>query len=225
MTITLPPPPKQPSSQEELEQWLHRLWFFLTGGTGDTVNSKLDSHIADFSNPHGTSKSQILGSDPISDSDVSDTANINWTKISKTGSSLADLTTRAAVDVVNSATGNVSSTNVQDAINELQSDIDSRLPTSGGLLSGTLQFDSDIGFEITESTNGRMGVATLSSGTVTVANTSITADTRIFLTGQDTGTSDGFLTVSARSAGVSFTITSSDASDDRVIAYLLVEPV
>jgi len=68
------------------------------------------------------------------------------------------------------------------------------------------------------------GVATLVAGTVTVSDTSITANTRIFLTGQNTNGTPGWLRVSARSAGASFTITSSSGSDTSTVAYLLVEP-
>lgn len=69
----------------------------------------------------------------------------------------------------------------------------------------------------------RMGVATLSSGSVVVSTTLVTANSRIFLTGQDNNAT-GNLRVSARSAGVSFTITSSDAGASGVVAYEIVEP-
>jgi hypothetical protein len=62
------------------------------------------------------------------------------------------------------------------------------------------------------------GTATLTSGTVTVANTSITAASKILLTAQDNNTT-GALRISARIAGTSFTITSSNAADSGVVAY------
>lgn len=65
-------------------------------------------------------------------------------------------------------------------------------------------------------TNG--GTAVLSSGTVTVSSTIVTANSRILLTAQDNNTT-GALRVSARSAGVSFTITSSVGTDSGVVAY------
>ena len=72
---------------------------------------------------------------------------------------------------------------------------------------------------------GREGRATLVAGTVTVANTSITAKTIIMLTHQ---TNSGQATmpavgVSARVNGTSFTILSSAATDTSVIGYTLVE--
>jgi hypothetical protein len=80
------------------------------------------------------------------------------------------------------------------------------------------------GVAVKEGTDARMGVATLVGGTVTVANESVTADTRIFLTAQNTGGTPGALRVSARVAGTSFTITSSSGADTSTVAWLLVEP-
>lgn len=80
------------------------------------------------------------------------------------------------------------------------------------------------GLRVAEGTNGRQGVATLAAGTVTVSNTSITSTTRIMLTEQDTGTCTGFVKVSARTAGTSFVITSSVATDTCTVAYELFEP-
>lgn len=69
----------------------------------------------------------------------------------------------------------------------------------------------------------RMGTATLSSGTVTVSTALVTANSRIILTGQDNNAT-GNLRVSARNAGVDFTITSSDGAASGVVAYEIVEP-
>lgn len=80
------------------------------------------------------------------------------------------------------------------------------------------------GFKIKEGTNARMGVATLTAGTVTVANTSVTATSRIFLTAQSDGGTVGFQRVSARAAGTSFTITSSSGADTSVVAWMIIEP-
>ena len=82
------------------------------------------------------------------------------------------------------------------------------------------------GVAIKEGANARMGVATLAAGTVTVNNTSVTANTRIFLTSQNNGASGtpGTPRVSARVAGTGFTITSSSATDTTTVAYELKEP-
>jgi hypothetical protein len=80
------------------------------------------------------------------------------------------------------------------------------------------------GLQIAEGSNARMGVATLAAGTVTVSNTSVTANTRIFLTSQTTGAAPGTPRVSARTAGTSFTITSTSGTDTSQVAWLLIEP-
>ncbi|MEU9048368.1 hypothetical protein AB0D63_43270 [Kitasatospora sp. NPDC048343] len=80
------------------------------------------------------------------------------------------------------------------------------------------------GLQIKEGSGARMGVATLVAGTVTVANTSVTASTRIFLTAQTSGAAPGALRVSTLTAGTSFVITSTSGTDTSVVAWLLIEP-
>jgi hypothetical protein len=70
----------------------------------------------------------------------------------------------------------------------------------------------------------RHGVATLVAGTVTVSQSSVTANTRIMLTSNGGGTTPGVLRVNTRSAGTSFTITSSIATDTDVVAWMMIEP-
>lgn len=75
----------------------------------------------------------------------------------------------------------------------------------------------------------RTGTATLVSGTVTVANTSVTANTRIFVNRFTDGGTVGDSYSVTRSAGVSFAITSktdgsTQTSDTSVVAYQLIEP-
>lgn len=79
------------------------------------------------------------------------------------------------------------------------------------------------GLRVAEGSNAKQGTATLAGGTKLVANTSVTANSRIFLTAQDNA-STGALRVSARVAGTSFTITSSNAADSGVVAYEIFEP-
>jgi hypothetical protein len=86
------------------------------------------------------------------------------------------------------------------------------------------EFTKITGLVQSEAANGKAGVATLVGGTKEVANTNITANSRIFLTSQSVGGTQGFLTVSARVAGTSFTILSSNVADTSVVAYLIVEP-
>lgn len=80
------------------------------------------------------------------------------------------------------------------------------------------------GLKVAEGSNAKQGTAVLGAGgTVVVANTSVTATSRIFLTSQVDGGTPGFLRVSARSAGTSFTITSSNAADTSTVAYEIFE--
>lgn len=79
------------------------------------------------------------------------------------------------------------------------------------------------GFSAAEGSNAKQGVATLVAGSAVVANTSVTSTSRIFLTSQVDGGTPGFVRVSTRSVGTSFTITSSNAADTSTIAYEIFE--
>ena len=81
------------------------------------------------------------------------------------------------------------------------------------------------GVLIKEGTNATMGVATLVGGTVTVNTTKVTANSRIFLTIQGgTLTNVGSTYISARVAGTSFTISSTNILDTADVAWILIEP-
>lgn len=70
-----------------------------------------------------------------------------------------------------------------------------------------------------------MGNTTLgASGVVTVNTVAVRNDSRIFLSGQISDAKAGELTVSARTAGTSFQITSSNALDRRDVAWLIINP-
>ncbi|MGA5076262.1 glycosyl hydrolase family 28-related protein [Streptomyces griseoincarnatus] len=79
------------------------------------------------------------------------------------------------------------------------------------------------GIAIAEGANARMGVATLAAGTVTVANTSVTATTRVAVFRQAAGGTLGHLSATA-DPGVGFTVDSSSAADTSTVAWVLVEP-
>lgn len=71
----------------------------------------------------------------------------------------------------------------------------------------------------------RTGVATLVAGSKVVADTSITALSRIQLTVQSLGTVvvPTAVCVTARTPGTSFTITSAGGTDTSVVAYHIIE--
>lgn len=80
------------------------------------------------------------------------------------------------------------------------------------------------GLQVKEGANAKQGTAVLVGGTVTVANTAVTANSRILLTSQVDGGTPGFVRVSTRVAGTSFTIKSSSTTDTSTIAYEIFEP-
>jgi len=92
--------------------------------------------------------------------------------------------------------------------------------------TGNLALDSvGNGIFIKEGTNATMGVATLVAGTVTVNNTGVTANSRIFLTHQNNAGTPGFVSITAKVVGTSFTITSSNAADTSDIAWIKFEAI
>jgi hypothetical protein len=91
--------------------------------------------------------------------------------------------------------------------------------------------DSDVairvagkGLQVAEGTNAKSGVATMVAGQVTVSTTAVTSNSRIQLTIQTPGGTVGSPYVNARTAGTSFVIKSTSASDTSVVAWFIVEP-
>lgn len=80
------------------------------------------------------------------------------------------------------------------------------------------------GLSIKEGSNAKMGTATLVAGTVVVSTTAVTATSRIFITSNADGGTPGYLRVSTRTAGTSFTITSGSALDTSTVAWVIIEP-
>jgi hypothetical protein len=80
------------------------------------------------------------------------------------------------------------------------------------------------GLRVKEGANAKMGTAVLVAGTLVVANTSVTANSRILLTTNTVGGTAGFLVVSARTPGTSFTILSSNVADTSTVAWQIFEP-
>jgi hypothetical protein len=68
--------------------------------------------------------------------------------------------------------------------------------------------------------NPSIGTVTLVSGTATVANSWLTANDLVFLTVVTPGGSEGYL-AAAVTAGVGFTVTSSNAADTSTVAYVV----
>lgn len=107
----------------------------------------------------------------------------------------------------------------------------SLVPTAGSLVVDTttkgirVADGTSEGDALTAAGGERRGRATLVGGAVTVALTSVTATTIIQLTPQTLGTvaAPKAVGVTARSNGVSFTITSADATDTSVVGWVAYE--
>lgn len=100
--------------------------------------------------------------------------------------------------------------------------------TSGNVVVATL----GKGFQLKEGSNAKAGTSTLSSGTVTVSTTAVTANSRILLSRQSVGASSGIgsLSVGTVTAGTSFVINSLAAAgtvlvtDLSVVYWAIIEP-
>lgn len=99
------------------------------------------------------------------------------------------------------------------------------LIVSGGLGSmGSVCIGPGAGLRVSEVANGKQGIVTLVGGAVSVANSNVTPISRIFLSTNVVSGTAGFLVVSSRVSGTSFSILSSSATDSSVVAYEIFEP-
>lgn len=82
------------------------------------------------------------------------------------------------------------------------------------------------GLQIKEGANCTSGTVTLAAGTATISSNKITATSRIQLTVQSLGTvtAPKAMGITARTPGTSATVTSADATDTSVVAWVIVEP-
>ena len=78
------------------------------------------------------------------------------------------------------------------------------------------------GFFVKEGTNARMGQATLVGGTVTVNTNQVNANSRIFLSVETAGGTQGFLSYT-EIIGTSFTINSTSATETSIVNWLIME--
>lgn len=77
--------------------------------------------------------------------------------------------------------------------------------------------------KITTGTNASAGTGTLSSGTATISTTAVTASSLIFITDTASSlTNIGTPSVSSKSAGTSFTVTSSNVLDSSTFNWLII---
>lgn len=101
----------------------------------------------------------------------------------------------------------------------------SQITTKLGSVTTSLDLTTaGTGLKVAEGSNAKQGTATLTAGSKVVSNTAVTANSRIFVTSNADGGTPGWLRVSARTAGTSFTITSSSGTDTSTVAYEIFEP-
>lgn len=81
------------------------------------------------------------------------------------------------------------------------------------------------GLQVKTGTNSKIGTAVLSGGTILVANTAVTANSIIFLTTQVSGSGIGAPYISAKVAGTSFTISSTNVLDTSTVGWMIVEKI
>lgn len=144
-----------------------------------------------------------------------------------------NLTVKGTLKVTPGAVVEVGTTNLYDSGGNLQTDDYFVMPN--GQSSGDFTaFGGDAkslaagtvggGLAIKEGSNARSGRLVLNGTTpVVVSNTSVTALTEVQLTHNIPGGTPDFCFVSARTPGVSFSVTGR-AGDTSTVAYLLVEP-
>lgn len=80
-----------------------------------------------------------------------------------------------------------------------------------------------MGILVKSGTNGKIGTCTLSAGVCTVANTSITSTSLIFLTTKNPLGVIGIPNIKSQTTGTGFTIQSTSLLDLSVIGYLIIE--
>lgn len=98
---------------------------------------------------------------------------------------------------------------------------------SGGVNCGVGSLDvSQVGqgLKVAEGTNAKQGTATLVAGTVTIANTSVTANSRIFVGYATPSANASACYCSSITAGTGFTVKSVNGADTSKVAFQIFEP-
>lgn len=112
-----------------------------------------------------------------------------------------------------------------EAYSTTLADIITLILSTNRTLLGNLTFANVAhGVKFKSGADGRIGETTLVAGARTINNTSVTANSLIFLSRRVIGGTPGILSYSV-SAGVSFTVTSANGADTSVVSYVIFETV
>lgn len=134
------------------------------------------------------------------------------------------ITLAGTLVVANGGTGSTTAAGARSNLGAAASGANSDI-TGLSTLTGSVIFNAaGSALKVREVSNSFMGADVLVGGTVTVNNTRVTVDSRIFLTAQDNSGDVGSVSISARVAGTSFTISSTSVTDTSTIAWLIIEP-
>lgn len=90
-------------------------------------------------------------------------------------------------------------------------------------LPGLLEIGDD-GLDNNDGSAAISGTAQLVAGTKTIFNENVNANSRILLSVQTAGGTQGFLSVGVRTLDFSFVINSTSATDTSIVSYLIIEP-
>lgn len=177
----------------------------ISGGQGNAI--------------HGYTNYDNRGTAILATNTALDVSIINATEITPNGSATRFLQVNSASNVVAALLNNTTTNSFLGVTNILDDS------------AGNISPGGDIRFQtagktvwIKEGTNAKMGTSSLVAGSVVVNTTAVTASSRIFLTPQNTSGTAGAVSVSARTAGSSFTMSSTSSTDTRSIAWLIIEP-
>lgn len=133
--------------------------------------------------------------------------------------------TTTSVVTANGVSGSVANPTTTPAITlTLGAITPSSIATTGAVSTGNLTLGTAGNkINITTGSNASAGTGTLSGGTVTISTTAVTASSLIFLTDATASlTNVGTLSVTSKSAGVSFTVTSANVLDSSTFNWLII---
>jgi len=112
------------------------------------------------------------------------------------------------------ASGSFNANNVLRVSGSIAAVTGSLIVTGSATITGSLLMPSG--------SNTRVGTSTLVAGNVLVNNTTVTANSLIFLTAQNTGGTPGALYIAAKTAATSFAVSSSSNTDTSTFAYFII---